>query len=181
MKLISTQRLDLYCLTQTELFSMGNDRDLFAARSFSNPHGVISNENLPRTYPIKDVGENPDNIRWYYRMIINRESNVAVGSVSFHKAPDERGMLEIGIGIADAERGQGFAKEALLGMWNWAARQPGVKYLRYTVSPNNAPSLSIINKFGFPLVGEQVDEDGSQELIYETSVPDFFLLSQSIS
>jgi RimJ/RimL family protein N-acetyltransferase len=172
-ELIRTQRLDLYCLTQDELFAMGSEEDIFANRSFENPHGVITGENLPRANRVQDVREHPENIRWYYRMIVDRERNIAVGSVSFHGAPDERGMIEIGIGIAAPERGQGFASEAITGMWDWAAHQPGVKFLRYTVSPENVESIAIIKNFGFPLVGEQMDEEDGLELIYEAPVEDY--------
>ena len=172
-QILRTQRLDLYCLTAEELFALGTREDVFASRSFENPHRVITGENLPRTNRVADVRQNPDNIRWYYRMIVDRERNVAVGSVSFHAGPDERGMVEIGIGITPEEQGQGFASEALLGMWNWAAHQPGVKFLRYTVSPTNRPSMAIIKKFEFPQIGEQIDEEDGLELIFETSVEDY--------
>ena len=166
--LIATHRLDLLCITAYEL----ETKDL-SARPFENPHAVYSGEELPRTNRLKDVQENPENIRWYYRMIVDRERNLAVGSVSFHGAPDERGMVEIGIGIAEAEQGNGFASEALFGMWNWAIRQPQVKYLRYTVSPTNEPSMAIIKKFEFPQIGEQIDEEDGLELVFEISVAEY--------
>ena len=107
--LIKTQRLDLHCITAEELFAIGHSDDVFASRPFENPHRVISGEDLPRANRVKDVRERPENIRWYFRMIVDRERNISVGSVSFHGAPDERGMVEIGIGIADAEQGNGYA------------------------------------------------------------------------
>lgn len=172
-KLIRTERLDLYCLTAEELFELGSDPEVFRQRTFENPYGVLSGEDLPRANRIADVRNVPENIRWYFRMIVNRGRNVGVGSISFHGGPDERGMVEIGLGIAQTEQGQGFAKEALSGMWNWAATQADVKFLRYTVSPENLPSIAIIKKFGFPLVGEQIDEEDGLELIYEISVEDY--------
>lgn len=172
-EVISTQRLDLYCLTAQELFGLGSDEKIFAHRTFLNPHEVLTGEDLPRTNRVADVREHPENIKWYYRMIVDRERNTAVGSVSFHAAPDARGMVEIGIGIAAAEQGHGFASEALFGMWNWAAHQPDVKFLRYTVSPTNAPSMAIIKKFDFPQIGEQMDEEDGLELIFETTVADY--------
>lgn len=171
--LIRTQRLDLHCLTAEELFALGENEDVFANRNFDNPHAVITGENLPRENRVRDVRERPENIRWYYRMIVDRERNVAVGSVSFHGAPDDRGMVEIGIGITEVEQGNGFASEALFGMWSWAAQQPNVKYLRYTVSPENAQSMAIIKKFEFPLIGEQIDEEDGLELIFEISVEEY--------
>ncbi len=172
-EVLRTQRLDLYCLTADELFEIGENEDVFANRDFENPYGVISKENLPRTNRVADVRENPEHVRWYYRMIVERERNLVVGSVSFHAAPDERGMVEIGIGIAPDEQGNGFASEALFGMWNWVAHEPGVKFLRYTVSPTNRPSIAIIKKFAFPQIGEQIDEEDGLELIFETTVEDY--------
>ena len=166
--LIKTRRLDLYCLNAMEI----ETKDL-SARSFENPHGVYSAESLPRTQRLEDVKANPEHIKWYYRIIVDRDRNVAVGSVSFHAAPDERGMVEIGIGIAAPERGNGFASEALTGMWDWASTQPDVKYLRYTVSPENLESMAIIKNFGFPQVGEQDDPEDGLELIFEASVAEY--------
>lgn len=172
-KLLRTERLDLYCLTEQELFELGHSPEVFRSRTFENPYKVLSGEDLPRANRIADVRKTPETIRWYFRMIVDRERNVGVGSISFHGGPDERGMVEIGLGIAELEQGKGFATEALRVMWNWAATQPDVKFLRYTVSPENLPSIAIIKKFGFPLVGQQIDEEDGLELIYEISAEDY--------
>lgn len=172
-KLIQTERLELLCLTEDELFELGSNPEVFRLRDFKNPYEVLSGEDLPRANRVKDVGEKPENIRWYFRMIVDRERNVGVGSISFHGGPDGRGMVEIGLGIAEAARGKGYATEALRAMWDWAARLPEVKFLRYTVSPENLPSVAIINKLGVPLVGEQIDEEDGLELIYEISSEDY--------
>ncbi|MEY4275626.1 MAG: hypothetical protein RIS26_89 [Actinomycetota bacterium] len=161
-------RVELHLLTLQELESKA-----LLDREFENPHGVYSGENLPRTNRLADVQADPDRIRWYYRIIVDRSRNLAVGSVSFHASPDERGMVEIGIGIAPQEQGKGFAQEALRAMWDWVIDEPGVRFLRYTVSPTNLPSMAIIEKFGFPLIGEQIDEEDGLELIYEISVDDY--------
>jgi len=172
-EVLKTHRLDLLCLTVQELLEMGTNHQVFQNRGFENPHGVITGENLPRTNRVADVREHPENIKWYYRIIVDRSRQVAVGSVSFHGSPDDRGMVEIGIGIAEAERGKGYAQEALAGMWHWVVKQPGVKFLRYTVTPENEPSMAIIRKFDFPLVGEQIDEEDGLELIFERAASEY--------
>jgi RimJ/RimL family protein N-acetyltransferase len=60
-----------------------------------------------------------------------------------------------------------------MGMWNWICQRPDVNVLRYTVSSDNAPSMKIIKKLGFELVGEQVDPDDGLELIFEQTVEEF--------
>jgi RimJ/RimL family protein N-acetyltransferase len=176
-KLLRSTRLDLYCLTAEELLGLSTNPNALDHRGFSNPHSQLSQVELARENRVQDVRENPQKICWYSRLIVERASNVVIGGTSFHSGPDERGMVEIGLGIAEAERGKGYASEALRAMWDWAAQLPEVKYLRYTVSPENLPSVAIINKLGVPLIGEQIDEEDGLELIYEISVEDY--LTQS--
>jgi RimJ/RimL family protein N-acetyltransferase len=52
-------------------------------------------------------------------------------------------------------------------MWNWALTHPEVKTLRYTVSPENAPSIAVIKYFGFDFKGQQLDDIDGPEDIYE--------------
>jgi len=61
----------------------------------------------------------------------------------------------------------------LQGMWSWVSTQPGVKTLRYTVSPENLPSIAVINYFGFNYMGQQMDEIDGPENIYEMSTDEF--------
>ena len=82
-------------------------------------------------------------------------------------------MVEIGIGLDERFWGKGYAKEALKGMWLWVCKQPGVKILRYTVSPTNIASVKIIHGFDFAHMGQQMDEIDGPEDIYEMSAVDF--------
>ena len=75
--------------------------------------------------------------------------------------------------IEDAFQKQGFAKEALAGMWLWACEFPEVKMLRYTVSPDNLASIKVIEYFGFQFMGQQLDEIDGPENIYEESSENF--------
>jgi RimJ/RimL family protein N-acetyltransferase len=164
-------RLDLHLLTPAELFALDDaDDSLFERRGLRNPHGILTSENLPRANRVADVQQNPGNMRWYYRLIVVRETRTIVGSISFHGAPDANGMVEIGLGIAPEQQGRGYATEALIGMWDWAALQPDVKTLRYTVSPDNVASQKIIAKFPAPHMGVQIDDEDGPEDIYEIPI-----------
>jgi RimJ/RimL family protein N-acetyltransferase len=55
----------------------------------------------------------------------------------------------------------------------WASAQPGVRTLRWSVGPWNAPSIRIAEGLGFAHVGEQMDEEDGPELVYETPAPAF--------
>jgi RimJ/RimL family protein N-acetyltransferase len=82
-------------------------------------------------------------------------------------------MIEIGLGVEPEERGRGYAQEMLRGMWGWVVDQPGVRMLRYTVSPDNGPSQAIIRRFGFAHRGQQVDDEDGPEDIYELSADEY--------
>ena len=51
-------------------------------------------------------------------------------------------------------------------MWRWAAEH-GARVLRASISPDNEPSLALIDKAGFVEVGSQMDEIDGLELIFE--------------
>lgn len=176
-ELIQTKRLDLHLIPPLELFMLHEDSDnaeLLSDRDFTNPHKELTHEHSgPLRWRVPQVKANPDVNFWFIRWIVLRETKEVVGSISFHAPPDEVGMIEIGFGICEPCRNQGFGKEALLGMWTWVIDQPGVETLRYTVSATNAPSMAIINSLGFEHVGQQIDEDDGPEEIFEMSVTEF--------
>ncbi len=178
-ELIQTSRLDLHLIPIPELIMLHEDPDnptLLTDRGFTNPHNELTHEHSgPLRWRVPQVKADPTTNNWFVRWIVLRESKEIVGSISFHAPPDEVGMVEIGFGISEPCRNQGFGKEALLGMWAWVINQPGVTTLRYTVSATNGPSMSIINSLGFEHVGQQIDEEDGPEEIYEMSVAEFRL------
>ena len=176
-EVISTQQLDLYSIPIPELIMLHEDPDnpvLLTDREFSNPYKELTHEHSgPLRWRVPQVKADPATNVWFIRWIVLRETKQIVGSISFHAPPDEVGMIEIGFGICEPCRNNGYGKEALLGMWTWVIDQPGVQTLRYTVSATNAPSMSIINSLGFEHVGQQIDEEDGPEEIFEMSADEF--------
>jgi RimJ/RimL family protein N-acetyltransferase len=173
---IATERLDLHHIPADgliELLEEKSDLKAIAGRNFTNPHKVLITDSGPLAWRVPQVKENPSANKWFVRSIVLRESGEIIGSTSFHGVPDENGMMEIGIGIEEPFRGKGYAREALRGMWLWVCEEPEVKVLRYTVSPSNAPSIAIIEFFGFAFIDVQMDEEDGPENIYEMSIEDF--------
>jgi RimJ/RimL family protein N-acetyltransferase len=174
--LIETTRLELHHIPVPGLISLfeeKSDQLAIAGRNFTNPHLNLIHESGPLGWRVPQVKADPSTNKWFVRFIVLRDSREIIGSTSFHGIPDEVGMMEIGIGIEEKFWGNGYATEALLGMWRWVIEQPGVKTLRYTVSPSNTPSVRIIEKIGFHHVGQQMDEIDGPEDIYEMSVSEF--------
>ncbi|MFM1974258.1 MAG: hypothetical protein RL524_245 [Actinomycetota bacterium] len=173
---IVTPRLELHHIPADGLISLyeeKNDSLAIAGRGFTNPYQNLVAESGPLRWRVPQVKADPATNKWFVRFIVLRDSGEVIGSTSFHGVPDETGMMEIGIGIEEQFWNNGYAKEALLGMWRWVCGEPGVKVLRYTVSPSNFPSVKIIEGFGFNYLGQQIDEEDGPENIYEMSVDQF--------
>ncbi len=173
---IETERLELHHIPAQGLVSLFEEKsDLLAiaGRNFTNPHQNLILDSGPLAWRVPQVKEDPATNKWFVRFIVLRENREIIGSTSFHGVPDESGMMEIGIGIEESFWGNGYATEALLGMWRWVIAEPGVKTLRYTVSPTNTASVKIIEKFSFHHLGQQMDEIDGPEDIYEMSVEEF--------
>ena len=173
---VITARLELHHISVPGLISLFEEKDdhlAIAGRNFTNPHQNLITSPGPLAWRVPQVKENPDVNKWFVRFIVQAASREIIGSTSFHGAPDTSGMIEIGLGIEEAFQRQGFAKEALTGMWLWVCDFPEVKTLRYTVSPSNTASIKVIEYFGFAFMGQQMDEIDGPENIYEESAASF--------
>ena len=173
---IETKHLELHHLSAQaiiELFEKKSDSVALAGRNFSNPHRVLVDSSGPLRWRVPQVKVDPSVNKWFVRWIVLKETAEVIGSTSFHGVPDAEGMMEIGLGIEEPFQNKGYAKESLKGMWSWVSQFPEVKTLRYTVSPDNLPSIAVINYFGFEYKGQQIDEEDGPENIYEMSTSDF--------
>lgn len=174
--MISTRRLDLHHICAQDLITLFEEPEnsqIYVGKPYSNPHRMLMDDSGPLAWRVPQVRTNPELNRWFVRWIVLRESGEIIGSTSFHAAPDEKGMIEIGLGIIESARNQGYARESLAGMWNWVLKDPQVEVLRYTVSPTNLASVRVIHSFGFHFQGQQIDEEDGPEDIYEMSREEF--------
>lgn len=166
-------RLDLVLVTVEQLLS----RDGTAAPvplGFDDPDDVLDPSNSPLLFRIAQVTTDPSVNPWLIRLAVLRSAEpVIVGIGNFHDRPDSNGMVEIGYSVLPRYRGQRYATEIAMTMWEYAAAHPDVRVLRATVSPDNDASLRIIEGAGFLHVGEQDDPEDGLELIYELAAADF--------
>jgi len=116
----------------------------------------------------RQVRENPDAEPWLLRpIVVRRGAHPVAGTINFHGAPDDRGMVEVGYVLLPHFRGRGYAIEAVRALFAWAERDPRVAVFRASVSPDNERSLHLIGKLGFVRVGEQIDPQDGLELVFE--------------
>lgn len=173
---IDTPRLQLHHINVAELISLfesPEDQWIYEGKGFTNPHRELINSSGPLAWRVPQVKVEPQLNKWFVRWMVLKESREIIGSTSFHGAPNEDGMIEIGLGVCSQFQRQGFAYEALAGMWGWVCTQESVKTLRYTVAASNIASIALVNKFGFAHIGQQMDEEDGPEEIYELSAEKF--------
>lgn len=155
------------------LFEDPENASVYEDCNYSNPHRELIDFPGPLRWRAPQVKENIELNKWFLRWIVVRDVQEIVGSISFHGAPNDAGMVEIGLGVHPKFQGRGYAREALIGMWSWVVEQPGVEVLRYTVSATNVASMKLIAKFGFTRIGVQIDEQDGPEEVFEMSAHEF--------
>ena len=127
-------------------------------------------------YRLAQLAVDPSIRRWLGRAMVLTErdgTRRVIGTIGFHGPPDDRGRLEIGYSVQAAFRRQGFAREAVRAMFDWASSEHGIRRFIASVSPTNAASLALIRGFGFEQTGEQMDEIDGLELVLEAQWPAF--------
>ncbi|MEN9693579.1 MAG: hypothetical protein RLZZ330_1223 [Actinomycetota bacterium] len=172
MTVFETDRLVCKSLSLDDYETFSRDEEP-KWQGFTNPYGHLVNGPSPMQHRIPRVRKDPSFAEIGLILAIEKSKNIIIGSAGFHDQPDENGMIEIGFGIVPEKQNQGFGKELLHGMWKMILQRPDVKVLRYTVSPENQPSMHIIKNLGFPQVGEQIDEEDGLELIFEISADEY--------
>ena len=176
VKLIQTERLDLHHIEADDLiylFEKRDDSKVLAGKRFSNPYRVLIDFQGPLATTVAQVRKDPILNKWFVRWVVLRSTNEIIGSANFHSAPNENGVIEIGLDVETAFQRQGYGKEILQGMWEWVVTEPSVKMLRYVVRPTNLASMALITSFGFNLMGEQIVEDNEVADVYEMSADEY--------
>ncbi|KOG31416.1 GNAT family N-acetyltransferase [Streptomyces resistomycificus] len=87
-----------------------------------------------------------------HRLIIERESGLAVGSIGLFWPPAD-GRLELGYGVVATRRGRGYAAEATRALTAFALAAPGVHTVCADIEPSNPASARVLEKAGFRRVG----------------------------
>lgn len=116
------------------------------------------------------VVEDPACAAWITGIVWDPDRRLAVGRAGYHGPPDGTGMVEVGYGIDPRYRRQGYARAALRTLIERARREPAVRTLRATVSPDNIPSRDLVLSEGLIEAGEQTDDEDGLEIVYELAV-----------
>jgi RimJ/RimL family protein N-acetyltransferase len=165
---VRTERLELVLLDRDALAAVGERRAPQGLdASFSDEW--LEDVQWLAARRLEQVSEHPDHAPWLLRAIVVADGDrPAIGHINFHGPPDERGVPEVGYSLLPEFRGNGYAIEAVAGLFDWARAEHGVTRFRASVSPDNARSQNLVSKLGFVRIGEQWDEEDGLEWVYET-------------
>jgi [ribosomal protein S5]-alanine N-acetyltransferase len=144
---IQTERLLLVALLPEHIEALiARDFGLFAALSgFRFPPGNPDLGDL--AWHLKAIRADDRHLPWRMRVIVERSSKTVVGSINL-KGPPSAGDVEIGWGLIEQVRGQGYATEASAAVIEWARQQPDVRSISATIPDDNYPSQRLAKRLG---------------------------------
>jgi len=171
---IITPRLILRLLGD-EVTSACLNNDLAAAQQLL--HAAIPEEFFSDLGVLKRdhhlLREDPEYKPWASRGIILKSEKKMIGLIRFHGSPDHdaekpymKGAVELGYRIFSDYRREGYARETILALINWAAEAFSIQRFIASISPENIPSLALARSFGFIKVDEVMDEIDGPEHVY---------------
>jgi [ribosomal protein S5]-alanine N-acetyltransferase len=117
----------------------------------------------------------PEDADWVTRLVVrpggaDGTDGAVVGRAGFHGAPDAHGMVEVGYSVDPDHRRRGYARAALETLVAVARDAPGVTTVRACIRPDNTPSRTLVDAYGFEAVGEQWDDEDGLETILELTL-----------
>jgi len=177
---IRTERLDLIPMTPAFLRASlsGDLAEAEAHIGLSLPAG------WPDIRPVlelrlKQLESSPALQPWLLRAIGLRSTGQMVGHIGFHTSPGADYLekwspsgVEFGISIYLPYRRDHYAREACLGLMQWARDAHGVTSFVVTIGPHNQASLALAAGLGFVRAGAHVDAvDGPEDVFVLDVVP----------
>ena len=150
---VRTDRLDLPLYSAEDLAAMLEGRRLPGW-----VEGYPREDDLDIARHVSSLPEPSDrDRRWLPRHVVVREVGLAVGSLGFFGPPQD-GVVEIGYGLVESARRQGYASEAVAALVSAAAATGEVGMVIAHTLPDNVPSQAVLLRGGF--VPRGVNADG---------------------
>jgi RimJ/RimL family protein N-acetyltransferase len=86
---------------------------------------------------------------WFQLGIVRRADGVLLGDCGMRFPLDDRAQAEIGITLAPAHQGHGYARETLRAVLDYLFVGLGKHRVFGSVDPRNAPSIALLDRLGF--------------------------------
>jgi RimJ/RimL family protein N-acetyltransferase len=105
---------------------------------------------------IDSIREAPEDRLWGDRVMITLAApRRVVGSVIFHGAPDEGGIVEVAYGVEEESQRRGYATEATRASVEWALCDERVRVVRAATPPWHVASQRVLERCGLVRIGER--------------------------
>ena len=146
---IQTKRLILRVLLPDEIewLMAGDVHRVESTNRFTYPPDD-PNRGMDLAWHLRALRADPGQVPWRIRLIVERSSNTVIGSINLKGAPDADGDVEIGWGLNEGYRGQGYVTEAATAVIQWAFQQPDVRSVSATVPDENNASQRVAQRLG---------------------------------
>ncbi len=110
--------------------------------------------------------------------IADRESDALIGTTTIHNLNREQGRGEIGYTLRRDRWGQGLAREAVSRVLAYGFDELKLRRFEADIDPRNAPSLGLIERFGFTREGYlrarwHVNDETCDSVVLGLLAPDF--------
>ncbi len=137
--MIETKRLKIHAASQTEMeqFIEAQTIDVLKLAYTEMLNGCLNHTNQ---------------WEWYAIWMIELKDGTHIGELCF-KGLDPNGIAEIGYGISEEYRNNGYAAEAVKAVLEWAFNNPNVTAVEAETDSGNAASKRVLEKCGFKLNG----------------------------
>ena len=142
--MIETERLKIYAASQDiiEQFIEAQTVDVLKAAYTEMLNGCL---------------KHPDQWDWYAIWMIELQDGTHIGELCF-KGLSADGIAEIGYGISEAYKNNGYATEAVKAVLEWAFSHPEVSAIEAETESENAASIRVLEKCGFARNGVNGEE-----------------------
>lgn len=108
-------------------------------------------------FTLKRLRESPEEAGWWLHFVVLTDGatgRLLIGSAGYKGPPSSDGMVEVGYGIVRDQQRRGFASEAVRGLLAHAFAIPAVQRVVAETLPELTPSIGVLAKCGFQLIGE---------------------------
>jgi [ribosomal protein S5]-alanine N-acetyltransferase len=107
-------------------------------------------------FTVRRLTEGPEQAGWWLHFVVlahGAAGRTLIGSAGYKGPPSPDGTVEVGYGIVPDHQRQGYASEAVRGLLARAFAVPAVQQVIAETLPELTPSIGVLRKCGFRLVG----------------------------
>lgn len=158
--MIITERLELLPATAEMTRAALNSQSLLAAALDATVPASWPPEFLDSAaleFTLERLRGGPEQAGWWLYFVTlsgDPSGRLLIGSAGYKGPPSPEGVVEVGYAVVQDQQRHGYASEAVRGLLRHAFAEPAVNAVIAETLPELIPSIGVLSKCGFQLVGE---------------------------